>query len=372
MIQFQDIKQSNDVIINDITNELLDSRLKKINWNKTIIKRNLRSLVKERKLLIPEEHFFWINGLLSAGILSYTKEFKQGEPIQTLLNFYQYFKIQQKSGFKCFYLPDQIIHANVLLELYKQGHIEFLELIKEAEMFIKKESQNDPNLLIHYRGKDFDFYIDSLGMIIGFCLNYGNYFHDEEMTKIGLSQMNFVLQNCMNELSHLPCHIYKNAEKKAFGPWSWGRGIGWYLIGLTEILVGLDNNHVDYEVYLKAYQDAMEVIFVTQDDLGYLYNDIVSKEHIDTSATAMIGYCLGVGIEKRFVDINKYKQCFFRCIDALYKSTDDMGRVNDSSGECKGVGRYSEEYGNFFAQGYTVKCNIQYIKVYDEESKGTC
>ena len=74
MIQIQDIKRSNVIIMNDITYDLLNSRLKKINWNKTILKRNLRALVKERKLLIPEEHFFWINGLLSIGVLSYRKQ----------------------------------------------------------------------------------------------------------------------------------------------------------------------------------------------------------------------------------------------------------------------------------------------------------
>lgn len=364
MVQKEELQNINKKITMDCIMKLHKTRSNRVKLNKLVLKRNIRSLVKERKLLLPEEHFFWINGLLAEGIISYGQFDKDPYAYQELTKFYDYFLLKSRMRIKCFYLPDQIIHANVLLKLVKDGKNKYEKLIHDAAEYIKKESSQDPNLLIHYRGKNFDFYIDSLGMLIGFCLNYGVFYQDYAMISIGLAQMDFTLQHCMNQEMRLPYHICKNKNNEVAGPWSWGRGIGWYMIGLTEILLNIKENHEKYPVYLRAYQDSLKSIFTTQDQNGYLYNDIILKDHIDTSTTAMIGYCLGVGIEKGFVNRMDYESLFIKSINALHKSTEQNGKVNDSSGECKGVNQYSTEYGNFFAQGYTIKSNIQYMKLF--------
>lgn len=314
------------------------------------IKSYLKKCIKKKTILgyytCNEQSFFWINGQYAYGLLfNHSKT-----DIKTLFWYYNRISLLFEKKKLLFDKPDTLIHAYVLLLLYcdykKKAYLNLIEL---GRNFIKNEYYN--NGLVRYRSNTNKFFIDTLGMICGFCYEYGRRFEDYEMNEIADKQLDYVLRRCEENDLPVPYHVYDTESNKPSGVYSWGRGIGWFLLGLTE---GAINNPKKYKA---QYNKTIEYVFLHQNKDGYFYDDFEKKNHIDTSITSMAALSLARGLQFGLIykEMKEKKEKeLILSVKALINSITENGQVMDSSGECCGEGRYSLEFGNFFAQGYTL------------------
>ncbi len=78
------------------------------------------------------------------------------------------------------------------------------------------------------------------------------------------------------------------------GSTNWGRGIGWYLIGLNEVKRTND-------FFRNEYKALSEVLIKLRNADGFWSQFLGSSEFFDASTTTMFLYCLGlVDIQRRF------------------------------------------------------------------------
>lgn len=250
-------------------------------------------------------------------------------------------------------MPDQYIHAEVLLELYELSKNEMLlPLIHQAANNLKNEVELYGKILRYGNGKM--AYIDTLGMITEFCYHYDRIFGVDELSQIAEDQMDFFISAACSESEIFPYHAYEieSGGKKHSGSNSWGRGIGWYLLGLGACVA---NNP---EKYSAIFIDTMMHVFSKQDQNGFLYEDMITRERIDTSTTSMAALSLYYGLRSEiFEEAEKIKAEIYleRAISALVSATTEDGRVLFCTGECGGANVYSKEYGDYYAQGYTLR-----------------
>lgn len=246
--------------------------------------------------------------------------------------------------------PDTLIHAYVILKLYSSyKKKKYYVMVEAAKSFLKDEYRK--NTLIRYRSPARKFYIDTIGMMNSFCYEYGVQFDDYEIKTIANIQLDYILSRCEFDKETLPYHVYDMASNLPSGPNTWGRGIGWFLVGLTEAAINDPNK---YKIH---YNRVIDYVFLYQNKDGYFYDDFIAKNHIDTSITSMAALSLAKGLQCKLVDKEDEetkKRQLVLSVRALIKSTDKKGQVMDSSGECSDVGKYSFDYGNYFAQGYTL------------------
>lgn len=129
-------------------------------------------------------------------------------------------------------------------------------------------------------------------------------------------------------------HVYSlNYGKKNEIPW--GRGNGWVVFALSELLGVLPENHADREFLLKFYRDMCEGILSYQDECGMWHQVIDEPEaFLESSCTAMFicAFCRGI-INGWLLD-EKFAKAANRAWKALCSICIDYG--GNLYGVCRG------------------------------------
>lgn len=144
-------------------------------------------------------------------------------------------------------------------------------------------------------------------------------------------------------------HIYfLNDEKANRVPW--GRGNGWVLLALSEVLERMPSKHPAREELIKIFNDFTKGICAVQDETGMWHQVLdMPQTYEETSCTGMFALGMIRGVKNGWID-ESYKANIQRAINAISRcAVDDEGNI---LGVCKGSGRsYDPEY---YAQLQTV------------------
>jgi unsaturated rhamnogalacturonyl hydrolase len=187
--------------------------------------------------------------------------------------------------------------------------------------------------------------VDSLGMVCPFLTSYGAlYGHSESIDMAARQILRFVEQN-VDVDTHLPYHAYYPDGPKRLGMQGWGRGTGWYMLGLADTLVDLPRQHPAYPAILKAYQGAAASLKQFQRPDGHWgWAILLRKAHYDSSATAFLGYSLTRGIQAGILS-SSYLTVVESAVAALMDVTKPDGTLDGSLADCFGVGLYPTAFG---------------------------
>lgn len=293
-----------------------------------------------------DKRFSWINGQYALGLAATGTP----EAICMLTKFYDRLLFVKRLGLPIFEVPDQTIHAEVLLTLYSRyGKRRYRPLIREAADMLKTVADQNDGFAVYWP-PDREILVDTLGMMAGFCYSFSKAFGTDELADIADRQIKYTEDSVIDPESGYPFHSCRFTEGIQAGSSTWGRGIGWYLIGLT-----------DYTLYHSDQKDRLlqvfRKVFSCQDRDGFLYDDLKQPTHIDTSPTCMAALCLAKCIQQGLFDEAESRSLapfLAKSVRALCRSVSESGEVMDCSGECRGPGAYSAEFGNYFSQGYTL------------------
>ena len=140
-----------------------------------------------------------------------------------------------------------------------------------------------------------------------------------------------------------PAHAFHVERKKPMGLFDWSRGVGWYILGLTE------TSFKEQEMVSLA-QQLLSLRLVNGGFSSMLFN---SEERMESSGTALIGLLFvkayEVSGEKLFLEAARQAE------KALMQVTQRNGVVDYAQGDTAGIGHYSRHYGKMpFAQGMTL------------------
>ena len=288
----------------------------------------------------------WINGQYALGLA----ETGTPEAIRTLTRYYDKLLLAKRLGFPVFELPDQTIHAEVLLILYSRyGKKKYRPLILEAAGLLKTIAERNDGLVIYWP-PDKELLVDTLGMIPGFCYLFADRFNAPEFAALADRQIEYTEEVCIDPDSGFPFHAYRYAEGTHAGASTWGRGVGWYLLGLSACAL----RHPERAGRLP---EVFRNTFRFQDPQGFLPDDLAKPTHIDTSPTVMAALCLARCLESELFDEEdaiSLAPYLAKSVRALAASVSPDGEVLNCSGECPSPGSYSTQFGNYFAQGYTL------------------
>ena len=222
---------------------------------------------------------------------------------------------------------DQVTFGRTALSFYEyfkeDRYLKFADTIFD----FLNETYELNNGLILYRNNTTIFYYDTLGMIIPFFVKYYGITKNEKAIEIAKSQMDFYINFGMDKDTFIPSHGINIITKTKIGSINWGRGIGWYLIGL-EALYNFDGT------YEKEYNGIIENLSSLKNKNGFWTQFPGSSENFDASATLMILSCF----PKENLNIDEI-------LKQLELFISSGGLVLNSSGDTYGANRYSETFG---------------------------
>ncbi|MBE5041100.1 glycoside hydrolase family 88/105 protein [Ructibacterium gallinarum] len=175
---------------------------------------------------------------------------------------------------------------------------------------------------------------DDLYMSVPFLVRYATLFQDTAALDDAAKQFLLYRKYLYMENEHLFSHVY-DFRRKAQSYVPWGRGNGWALFSLSELLLHLEKTHPLYADLIDLFQEFSDGILTRQGTHG-LWHQVINdaSTYEETSCTAMIICAFSRGIRLGILDAQKYAKAVFRAWEGLtLYAIDTYGNVH---GVCRG------------------------------------
>lgn len=189
-------------------------------------------------------------------------------------------------------------------------------------------------------------YVDTIGLVCPFLMKYSLVYNDEKAMDIAVALIKEYSEYGLHKDFNVPVHCYDDTSKAPLGLYSWGRGCGWWAVGLEEsfkILNETDENCFVEEklIILKNMLSFADAIIKYQSNNGAFDRNIFAVSGADSSATAMISLFLAyIGKLSRR---QEYISAAHKAMTYIYSVTRRSGVVDYSQGDTMGIGFYSQE-----------------------------
>lgn len=302
----------------------------------------------------------------AALLLGLNEENKENEVINEYLNshFDDNGQWKEKPQFvDCAILSYAVMKCDTT-DKYKPSLDYTYELIKElvGEDNTVKYRKSMPN----YR------YVDTVGFISPFLVKYGLKYNDEKAIELGIKQITEYYKYGFDSESNIPFHAYDVNNKYKLGLCGWGRGLGWFAIGLIDAWRELPNNNkyknILEEIVIKY---ANTILKVQLDNGGFGWTVTRKETRIDSSTTATLGYFLVCASEIEEIT-ESCLEGYNKAIKYLMSVTKKNGEIDFSQGDTKDIGVYSILFDILpFAQGFALRAiNKKIINSFTINSEG--
>jgi rhamnogalacturonyl hydrolase YesR len=120
-------------------------------------------------------------------------------------------------------------------------------------------------------------------------------------------------------------------------PFFWGRGNGWFAVGMTELLRDLPHDHPQRARIERGYQTMMAALLKYQPPAG-AWRQLIDHEEAwpETSGTGMFAFALISGVRNGMLDVSTYGSAARRSWIALAGYVDQN---NDVTSVCEGTNK---------------------------------
>ena len=297
----------------------------------------------------------WQEAALILGLTeAYNKT--QNEQIKLKIDTYLDKKIDSKGMWKT---PpkeiDGVILAYAIINLKDIDHHKFKPALDYIWELIVSLKGTDGTVAYKAYSGNYRF-VDTIGFICPFLISYGVTFQNEEAIKLSIKQITQFNEFGMLSDKFIPCHAYQINTATPVGLFGWGRGLGWYAIGLIDAWNALPQEHRGKEVLTGSVMAFAKMAVSFQNDNGS-WNWIVSvkEANADSSTTATLAWFF-----KNAAKIPEIKSLALEASDKalsyLETVTRRNGAVDFSQGDTKAIGVHSQEFDILpFAQGFALR-----------------
>jgi unsaturated rhamnogalacturonyl hydrolase len=247
---------------------------------------------------------------------------------------------------------DDIGPGRTLLRLYD---VTGDEKYKAVADMLRKHIENQPRTesggFWHKKIYKWQMWLDGLYMAAPFYADYEKRYAADQNYDDILHQFELIYRKTYDSKTGLLYHGWDEKKQQIWAdpetgrsPHFWGRGIGWYLMALVDVLEILPENVDGRDILLKQLNDLSDAMLQVRDENAKVWYQIVNLPNRDgnykeASVTAMVIYAWAKGVNCGYLptDYNEWaKESFTGFIKEFTEMTDD-GLVNIFH-TCSGAG----------------------------------
>lgn len=247
---------------------------------------------------------------------------------------------------------DQAMVGETIIGVYeKTGAAKYRSAAENLATHLMDRSKVEATSLAYRKGNPIRL-ADGVGMICPFLARYAATFNCPEARRLAVSQLREFNRFGIDRRSGLPFHGYNPARDfSPVGLVGWGRGVGWYAIGLIDTIAALPGQDPDRaEMEDAARALAQSVVRCQRADGGW-GSMLTCPSPFESSATAMIAYFLQRSITLGVIS-KDYDKHVARGLIALRGVTRANGDIDYAQGVCVDLNRHSTLYApTTYAQG---------------------
>jgi len=297
----------------------------------------------------------WQEAALLLGLIEEYKSSKS-ETTKVIINNYFDSKIDANGNWK--QLPSEI--DSVILG-YALISIPWLDLGKNKPAFdslyqlIISLKGEDGTIAYKKHSKHFR-YVDTIGFICPFLVEYGVKFSNEEAIDLAVLQITEFNKYALLNDTFIPCHTYNLETKLPVGLFGWGRGLGWYAIGLIDAWNALPDNHLTKkQLEENVIQFAKMAMQFQQKNGGWHWLITNKSSQFDSSTAATLAWFLANASSIATIT-DECASAKENALQYLQKVTRRNGAIDFSQGDTKGIGVHSQRFNILpFTQGFVLR-----------------
>lgn len=291
------------------------------------IKKNIKYLVKNKRFLKPN-YFFWPNALILESLLLANPN--DDFYVNKINNIWkkQKYKINNIDEYL---MASKLLSSNLLDDNSK----------KELETTLNSQLNLDRKYIYVYRESEPDtVYIDLLGMLPEYLIIQYNRTKNTDFIDIAYNQFVEFNNHALDSNSGLFYHGYNKSSNEKYGNIGWGRGLGWYLYGLSNIIFLL-NDDIQIKKFEILFTETINNVLIYKENGMFTWNIGFKGGHLDTSTSSFILYSL-LKYSIKF-KTSKYYSLIREILESIL-DYEDEGKITNSSAECGGFGVYPQIY----------------------------
>lgn len=297
----------------------------------------------------------WQEAALILGLNEYIKRTSHSQTQREVDSFFAT-KITSSGSWKV--KPTEIDHAMIayaFLNIESINHQKYKSAFDETYQMILSLKGEDGTIAYKNHVREFRF-VDTVGFVSPFLVLYGIKFNVTEAIDLAVKQITEYQKYGMMPTENIPCHTYNVHTKIPTGLFGWGRGLGWFVIGLIDTWKLLPSEHPDKKILQTIIVETAKSATKYQNENGsfpWLLFDHGSRS--DSSVTATLSWFYNLASEIPEIT-NLCTTAKHKCNSYLQSATRRNGAVDFSQGDTKGIGVYSHNFDILpFTQGFVLR-----------------
>lgn len=242
---------------------------------------------------------------------------------------------------------DYTANGRVLLWLYRlTGAAEFLDEAHRMASFLRELPSSDSGLMPYRLAAPNHIYVDSIGLVAPFVSDYITMRPDPALQTKVLLQTDTFLERAMDSVSGLPYHAFDDTSGRKLGAAGWGRGVGWLVFGIGELVRGGVGKADASDRRLAAYAVLCDRVSALQrEDGSFSWLLQAFDGPADSSAGGLICCALASGMDAGVLDSVACSQAFDLGMKNIVSHGTAGRPLELASAECGGLGIYPQTYG---------------------------
>lgn len=199
-------------------------------------------------------------------------------------------------------------------------------------------------------------YVDTVGFICPFLVCYGNKYNKRECIDLSINQIKTYERYGVVGKYKIPYHAYNTEREIPLGLYGWGRGLGWYAIGLIDTWVELESENEHKKTLEEFIIDFAKSAIEFQHKNGAWSWTVTRPEtRLDSSTTATLSWFM-LNASKIDAISDECMASYNKAIKYLMSVTKRNGSVDFSQGDTKDIGVYSILFDILpFTQGFAIR-----------------
>jgi unsaturated rhamnogalacturonyl hydrolase len=230
------------------------------------------------------------------------------------------------------YNIDQVNSGKILFELYtKTNDPKYKTALETLRDQMRTHPRTYEGGFWHKKRYPNQMWLDGIYMGTPFLAQYSVVFNDKALMDDVANQIITIQKHTYDPKTGLNYHGWDESKQQKWAnqvtgqsPNFWGRSMGWYCMGIVDVLDFMPKNHPKYDTLKTIYKNAIDAMIKVQDPASGVWYQVLDKgekkgNYLESTVSCMMAYSILKGVRMGYLD-KSYLQAGKKAYNGILKN----------------------------------------------------